>query len=329
MPLTNRWCCQTNQLQQRHAEHPGDGEPVAPERLAREHRAGARARSRSRAARGCRPPGGRRPRTGSRTGTWLPPAARDEEGRLRGAVEHRHRRALRSAPAPRAASGPPSRARPSRRSAAATTSARARAWSRSSRSCSARAASSRCRRARRRRCSESMPAFAWSFSGCVARPAGREAAEEDRRRQDRAGRHQQPEGERLDPREGHPPRADHQRARSSSRTARGSRSSSSPSSSCRAARRGSGTGPAGKTCCVRAQQLDADQHRVQAADEEEEADADEVLDADDLVVGAEPEVAADSLRSPSRAATADSRAAARTGSWRSRARSGSRATPKK
>ena len=42
---------------------------------------------------------------------------------------------------------------------------------------------------------------------------------------------------------------------------------------------------------VRAQQLEADQHRVQAADEEEQPDAPEVLDADDLVVGAEAEVA--------------------------------------
>ena len=42
---------------------------------------------------------------------------------------------------------------------------------------------------------------------------------------------------------------------------------------------------------VRAQLLGADQHRVQAADEEEQPDAPEVLDADDLVVGAETEVA--------------------------------------
>ena len=35
----------------------------------------------------------------------------------------------------------------------------------------------------------------------VAGPAGREAAEEDRRDEDEPGRHQQPERERLDPRE--------------------------------------------------------------------------------------------------------------------------------
>ena len=43
------------------------------------------------------------------------------------------------------------------------------------------------------------------------------------------------------------------------------------------------------------QQLGADQHRVEAADEEEDADPDQVLDADDLVVGAQAEVAPDPL----------------------------------
>ena len=43
------------------------------------------------------------------------------------------------------------------------------------------------------------------------------------------------------------------------------------------------------------QQLGADQHRVEPADEEEQADPAEVLDADDLVVGAQAEVAPDAL----------------------------------
>ena len=43
------------------------------------------------------------------------------------------------------------------------------------------------------------------------------------------------------------------------------------------------------------QQLGADHHRVDAADEEEDADADQVLHADDLVVGAQAEVAPDPL----------------------------------
>src|SRR6185437_6628834 len=45
----------------------------------------------------------------------------------------------------------------------------------------------------------------------------------------------------------------------------------------------------------RPQQLEADEHRVQATDEDERADPDEVLEADHLVVGAEAEVASDSL----------------------------------
>ena len=43
------------------------------------------------------------------------------------------------------------------------------------------------------------------------------------------------------------------------------------------------------------QQLGADQHRVEPADEEEQPDPDEVLHPDDLVVGAEAEVAPDAL----------------------------------
>ena len=43
------------------------------------------------------------------------------------------------------------------------------------------------------------------------------------------------------------------------------------------------------------QELRADQHRVQAADEEEDPDPHQVLDPHDLVVGAEAEVAPDPL----------------------------------
>ena len=50
-----------------------------------------------------------------------------------------------------------------------------------------------------------------------------------------------------------------------------------------------------QTRCVGPQQLEPDQHRVQAADEDEGADAEQVLDADDLVIGAEAEVARDAL----------------------------------
>ena len=51
----------------------------------------------------------------------------------------------------------------------------------------------------------------------------------------------------------------------------------------------------GKRLHARPQQLEANEHRVQAADEEEEADAAQVLNADDLVIGAEAEVPADAV----------------------------------
>ena len=124
----------------------------------------------------------------------------------------------------------------------------------------------------------------------VARPARREAAEENGRGQDHAGRHQQPERERLDPREGHPPGPDHDRdevvreraenpARHDPHHHRAVQADDRQVRACR------------EHLVVRGQEFGADQHRVQAADEEEQPDTPEVLDADDLVVGAEAEVA--------------------------------------
>ncbi len=129
----------------------------------------------------------------------------------------------------------------------------------------------------------------------VARPAGGEAAEEDRRRQDRAGRHQEPERERLDTWEGHPPRADHDRdqvvgERAEDRARHDPHHHRAVQADDRQVR------PCGERLVVRAEQLGADQHRVQAADEEEQPDPPQVLDADDLVVGAEPEVARPAVR---------------------------------
>ena len=129
----------------------------------------------------------------------------------------------------------------------------------------------------------------------VARPAGREAAEEDRRLEDDAGRHQQPERQRLDARERHAPRADQDRDEVVGERAEDParhhphhhRAVQADERQIRAGR---------EDLVSRTQELGADEHRVQAADEEEEADADEVLDADDLVVGAEAEVAADPAR---------------------------------
>ena len=128
----------------------------------------------------------------------------------------------------------------------------------------------------------------------VAGPAGGEAAEEDRRDEDEAGGHQQPERQRLDPREGHAPGADHERHEvvgERAEDARGHhphhhRAVHAHEREVLVGADDVGTG---------VQQLGADQHRVDAADEEEHADPHEVLHADDLVVGAQAEVAPDAL----------------------------------
>ena len=129
----------------------------------------------------------------------------------------------------------------------------------------------------------------------VARPAGGEAAEEDGRLEDHAAGHEQPERQRLDARERHAPCADQDRdqvvaERAEDPARHHPHHHRAVEADDRQVRAG------GEHLVRRAQQLDPDQHRVQAADEQEGADSDEVLDADDLVVGAEPEVAADPLR---------------------------------
>ena len=128
----------------------------------------------------------------------------------------------------------------------------------------------------------------------VAGPAGLEAAEEDRRDEDDAGGHQQPERERLDPRVGHPPGADHQRHDPVGKRAQDARGHHSHHHRPVHADQGQvlvGAEHVG----VGLEQLGADQHRVDAADEEEDADPDQVLQGHDLVVGAEAEVAAEAL----------------------------------
>ena len=128
----------------------------------------------------------------------------------------------------------------------------------------------------------------------IAGPAGGKAAEEDRRGEDEAGRHQQPEGERLDPREGHAPRPDHDRHEVVAERAEDARGHHS--------HHHRAVHPHQREVLVgsdrrrrRVEQLDADQHRVEPGDEEEHADPDQVLDADDLVVGAQAEVATHAL----------------------------------
>ena len=80
------------------------------------------------------------------------------------------------------------------------------------------------------------------------------------------------------------------------------------------------------TCVFGLQQLGADQHRVEAADEEEHADPDDVLDRRRPCGRC---TAGSSARSPrprprARRASAGGRASAGSGSWRSRGRRGSR-----
>ena len=146
----------------------------------------------------------------------------------------------------------------------------------------------------------------------VARPAGREAAEEDRRRQDPAGRHQQPEGERLDPREGHPPRADHHRHEVVGERAE-DRARHHPHHH-RAVQPDEGQvlGRHGRPA-VRAQELEADQHRVQAADEEEQPDARTGTGSRRPCGRCRARSSGRRPASPSRAATAGSRASCSAG----------------
>ena len=128
----------------------------------------------------------------------------------------------------------------------------------------------------------------------VAGPAGLEAAEEDRRDQDDAGGHQQPERERLDPRERHPARADHQRHEPVGERPQDPRGHHPHHHrAVQADQRQVLVGA--EHVRVGLEQLGPDQHRVQAADRRRTADPDQVLHRDDLVVGAQPEVPSEAL----------------------------------
>ena len=128
----------------------------------------------------------------------------------------------------------------------------------------------------------------------VARPAGLEAAKEDRREQDHLAGHQKPERERREARERHPPRADHQRHQERGKRPQQPR----------------GHGPhhhrpvhadqrqvlvGAEHVHVGLKQLGPDQHRVEPGDEEEQPDPHHVLLGDDLVVGRQREVPKDAL----------------------------------
>ena len=124
----------------------------------------------------------------------------------------------------------------------------------------------------------------------VAGPAGREAAVADGRHQHHARQRRQPERERLDARERHPPRADHERHQVvPERPQDDARHHHHHHRAVQADDRQVLTGREYRR--ARAQQVGADQHRVQAGDEEEHADPPQVLHADHLVVGADRQVA--------------------------------------
>ena len=129
----------------------------------------------------------------------------------------------------------------------------------------------------------------------VTRPARREATERDGRHEDHTSCHQQPEREGFDTRERHPARADQNRHEVVGERAEDParhhphhhRAVDSDEGQIVVAVPGE---------MLRPQQLEPDQHRVQAADEDEDADPDQVLHPDDLVVGAEAEVPPGPLR---------------------------------
>ena len=129
----------------------------------------------------------------------------------------------------------------------------------------------------------------------VPGPAGREAAVEDGRAEEQPARHQQPEGERLDAREGQAPGPDHQRQEVAPERAEDP-ARHHPHHH-RAVQPDQGEVLAGaEHVRLRPQELEADQHRVDAAEEDEEADPDQVLETHHLVVGAVADVARPAAR---------------------------------
>ena len=210
MPLTNRWCCQTNEAQHPDPEHAADGDPIAPERLAREDRQHLQDQAEGRDDEDVDLGVPEEPEE------VLPQvrrtAARGHEERgLADAVEHLHED--HAPPATGAASSP-------RKEVTKHPPDEERQLGHAQ----PRGALGEDRgdhvEAGQRDGEADQPegdqvgvhaAHRLVGERRVARPAGGEAAEEDAGEQDQAGRRQQPEGERLEPREGHAPRADHDR----------------------------------------------------------------------------------------------------------------------
>ena len=136
----------------------------------------------------------------------------------------------------------------------------------------------------------------------VGRPAGRERAAggEERRRHHDAGDRQHPERQRVQAREGHVRRADHQR-QDVVRQPGEDRDDEQEDHQRRVDAEEAVVRVRVHELAARRGQLGADHHRQQAADEHEEERRDDVLDADHLVIGVDPEVVAPatSRRGPS------------------------------
>ena len=110
----------------------------------------------------------------------------------------------------------------------------------------------------------------------VARPAGREAAEEERAQDDQVAGHEDPEREGLDARVGHAPGADHQRDQPVPQGSDDGRGGHHHHDRAVLADDGD-VGARPEDVVRRAEQLGADEHGEESAGEEEQEDADGVL----------------------------------------------------
>ena len=123
----------------------------------------------------------------------------------------------------------------------------------------------------------------------VAGPAGREAAEQEAGQQDHVGARGEPEGQRLEPRERDPLRADHDRHQVVAERPDDDRGHHHHHHGAVLADHLQ-VGGGAEHVVARREQLGPDRHGQQAAGEEVDQHADQVLDADHLVVERVPEV---------------------------------------
>ena len=196
--------------EQRDAQHARRPRADSPRAACAQRPAAARARSRILAARGCTPPGARRTRTGSRTGT----SCRRWASTKKFVCAVRSSSAIRSVAISTGAASTISAEVEMTPQTKIGRRVHVRPGARMVTTVAIMFSPSSAHRDADEREEEDVavhPGVRLDVQRRVARPAGREAAEEDRRLEDHAGRHQQPERQRLDPRERHPPGADQER----------------------------------------------------------------------------------------------------------------------